>query len=346
MRRSRLQEENQRQFLTKKRLLYSATSEAYQVCYETGLMGRQRAAKSYIAKLCDIVVVLRLFYAVVIRLTITSNDKMNIIKIMRKQLLVLNKLWENTWTPEDQENDDDDIPKRLYEETCFETSHAVKDLEGTSLALKIPLAKSHMVKSGKCVATNLCSQSVHLGMLHKFRPALPKTFGKWPHLVGMCTISALQELVVHKGVPIIHGTHLCCLNEDGPMIRHMDTAHHFQFLWHGAALCRVFEDFHFPEMWYQIFLWALFSSLFVHAIAAAIAFATLRKHKFGKFFSGFILVMGVLAPLTSGVVSSAAVAFVYRASNFKMTPLYAILWGVGQTIVAACIGFTRILATL
>nr|CAD7453091.1 unnamed protein product [Timema tahoe]CAD7603923.1 unnamed protein product [Timema genevievae] len=102
----------------------------------------------------------------------------------------------------------------------------------------------------------------------------------------------------------------------------------------------------FAEMWYQIFLWALFSSLFVHVIAAAIAFATLRKHKFGKFFSGFILVMGVLAPLTSGVVSSAAVAFVYRASSFKMTPLYAILWGVGQTIVAACIGFTRILATL
>jgi hypothetical protein len=36
------------------------------------------------------------------------------------------------------------------------------------------------------------------------------------------------------------------------------------------------------EMWYQIFLWALFSSIFVHVIAAAIAFATLRKHKFGK----------------------------------------------------------------
>jgi hypothetical protein len=36
------------------------------------------------------------------------------------------------------------------------------------------------------------------------------------------------------------------------------------------------------EMWYQVFLWALFSSIFVHVIAAAIAFATLRKHKFGK----------------------------------------------------------------
>ncbi|KAK7873299.1 hypothetical protein R5R35_011361 [Gryllus longicercus] len=102
----------------------------------------------------------------------------------------------------------------------------------------------------------------------------------------------------------------------------------------------------FPEMWYQIFLWALLSSFFVHVVAAGIAFLTLRKHVYGKFFPIFILVMGVLSPLTSGVVSSAAVAFVYRASNYQMAPLYALLWGVGQTVVSACIGFTRILATL
>ncbi|XP_071451668.1 transmembrane protein 170B [Hetaerina americana] len=102
----------------------------------------------------------------------------------------------------------------------------------------------------------------------------------------------------------------------------------------------------FTEMWYQVFLWALFSSIFVHVIAAAIAFATLRKHKFGKFFPVLILIMGVVAPLTSGVVSSAAVAFVYRASSFQMAPLYALVWGVGQTVMSACYGFTRILATL
>ena len=38
----------------------------------------------------------------------------------------------------------------------------------------------------------------------------------------------------------------------------------------------------FGEMWYQVFLWALFSSIFVHLIASTIAFTTLRKHKFGK----------------------------------------------------------------
>ncbi|XP_025154926.1 transmembrane protein 170A isoform X2 [Harpegnathos saltator] len=39
----------------------------------------------------------------------------------------------------------------------------------------------------------------------------------------------------------------------------------------------------FAEMWYQIFLWALFSSIFVHTIAGAICFATLRQHKYGKY---------------------------------------------------------------
>lgn len=124
---------------------------------------------------------------------------------------------------------------------------------------------------------------------------------------------------------------------------------------------------YFLEMWYQIFLWALFSSIFVHTVAGAICFATLRQHKYGKyvsfndlstkwliydityihrFFPLLIIIMGVLLPLTSGVVSSAAVAFVYRASGYQMPPLYALFWGIGQTIVPVCVGFTRILATL
>lgn len=102
----------------------------------------------------------------------------------------------------------------------------------------------------------------------------------------------------------------------------------------------------FAEMWYQVFLWSLFSSIFVHTCAALISFATLRKHKFGKFFPIFILVMGVMTPTTSGILSSAAIAFVYRASSLQMSPVYAMLWGIGQTVMSACVGFTRILATL
>ncbi|ELU14341.1 hypothetical protein CAPTEDRAFT_106761 [Capitella teleta] len=102
----------------------------------------------------------------------------------------------------------------------------------------------------------------------------------------------------------------------------------------------------FAEMWYQVFLWALFSSILVHFVAAAIAFGRLRKHKLGRFIPAIVLVMGLFSPLTGGVVTSAAIAAVYRASGFEMAPLYALVWGVGQTIVVIFISFTRILATL
>ncbi|XP_017054408.1 transmembrane protein 170B [Drosophila ficusphila] len=102
----------------------------------------------------------------------------------------------------------------------------------------------------------------------------------------------------------------------------------------------------FREMWYHVFLWALFSSIFIHTCAAVVAFVTLRKHKFGRFFSILILVMGFLSPASSGIISSAVIAFVHRASSLPMSPIYAMIWGLGQTIVSACLGFTRILATL
>ncbi|CAL1544166.1 unnamed protein product [Lymnaea stagnalis] len=102
----------------------------------------------------------------------------------------------------------------------------------------------------------------------------------------------------------------------------------------------------FVEIWYQVFLWALFSSLFVHIVAALIAFLRLRKHRIGRWIPLAIIAMGVLSPLTGGVVSSAAIAGVYRASNVAMMPFYALVWGVGQTLIVIIISFMRILATL
>lgn len=111
-----------------------------------------------------------------------------------------------------------------------------------------------------------------------------------------------------------------------------------------------FRDTHalktFVEMWYHIFLWSLVSSILVHTCAALIAFVTLRKHKFGRFFSILILVMGVVAPATSGVISSGTIAFVHRVSSLQMLPLYALVWGIGLTVVSAFVGYLRILATL
>ncbi|XP_067651565.1 transmembrane protein 170A-like [Haliotis asinina] len=102
----------------------------------------------------------------------------------------------------------------------------------------------------------------------------------------------------------------------------------------------------FGEMWYQIFLWALFSSMLVHVIASLIAVCRLRKHKLGRWIPVVIVAMGVLSPLTGGVVTSAVIAGVFRASDFVITPFYALVCGVGQTIIVMFISFTRILATL
>lgn len=60
----------------------------------------------------------------------------------------------------------------------------------------------------------------------------------------------------------------------------------------------------FPEMWYGVFLWALVSSLFFHVPAGLLALFTLRHHKYGRFMSVSILLMGIVGPITAGVLTS------------------------------------------
>ncbi|ODN04046.1 Transmembrane protein [Orchesella cincta] len=102
----------------------------------------------------------------------------------------------------------------------------------------------------------------------------------------------------------------------------------------------------FSDMWYRVFLWAFLSSIIVHVIGALIAFGTLRKHRVGRFFPLLVLLMGIVNPGTTGLITSAVIAFIYKASILQMTPFYAFVYGVGQTGVAAAFSFTRILATL
>merc|ERR1719167_1204713 len=99
-------------------------------------------------------------------------------------------------------------------------------------------------------------------------------------------------------------------------------------------------------MWMAVFVWCLFSSAVIYSTAAVLAFAALRKHSLGRFYSVMILVMGLIIPLSLGLLSSGAIAFVYKHSNFSMVPIHAMMWGVGHTVTHAAVGFTRILATL
>ena len=102
----------------------------------------------------------------------------------------------------------------------------------------------------------------------------------------------------------------------------------------------------FVAIWYTVFLWALFSSMFVHITAAFVAFFHLRKHHIGRWITLIILAMGIISPLTGGVVTSAAIAGVVVACNFTILPLWCLVCGVGQTFFVVFISFTRIVATL
>jgi len=102
----------------------------------------------------------------------------------------------------------------------------------------------------------------------------------------------------------------------------------------------------FHQMWLSVFLWCLVSSGVLYSAAAVIAFTTLRRHSLGRFYSVLIFLMGWVIPLSLGLISSVCVSFVYKASNFTMLPFHAMMWGVGQTVIHAAVGFTRILATL
>ncbi|XP_016350133.1 transmembrane protein 170A [Sinocyclocheilus anshuiensis] len=102
----------------------------------------------------------------------------------------------------------------------------------------------------------------------------------------------------------------------------------------------------FSEMWYGVFLWAVVSSLVFHLPAALLALATLRRHKMARFFPVGILLMGLTGPLFGGVLTSAAIAGVYKAAGKSMFSLEALVFGVGQSLCVFIISFFRVLATL
>ncbi|KAM6186044.1 transmembrane protein 170B isoform 1-T1 [Rhynchocyon petersi] len=112
-------------------------------------------------------------------------------------------------------------------------------------------------------------------------------------------------------------------------------------LWaHGTVLRNL------TEMWYWIFLWALFSSLFVHGAAGVLMFVMLQRHRQGRVISVVAISIGFLASITGAMITSAAVAGIYRVAGKNMAPLEALVWGVGQTVLTLIISFSRILATL
>ncbi|XP_015780007.1 PREDICTED: transmembrane protein 170B-like [Acropora digitifera] len=102
----------------------------------------------------------------------------------------------------------------------------------------------------------------------------------------------------------------------------------------------------FGEMWYQIFLWCLATSVFIHCVSACVAFLALRKHSRGVFFPLLVVFIGFLYPVTGGVITSATIASVYETARFTMPRYASFLWGAGQAFIGFLVSYTRVLATL
>uniref|UniRef100_A0A8C0F765 Transmembrane protein 170B n=1 Tax=Bubo bubo TaxID=30461 RepID=A0A8C0F765_BUBBB len=105
-------------------------------------------------------------------------------------------------------------------------------------------------------------------------------------------------------------------------------------------------DCFLSEMWYWVFLWALFSSLFVHGAVGVLMFVMLQRHRQGRLISVIVVSIGFLGSITGAMITSAAVAGIYRVAGKNMAPLEALVFGVGQTVLTLIISFSRILATL
>lgn len=63
------------------------------------------------------------------------------------------------------------------------------------------------------------------------------------------------------------------------------------------------------EMWYWVFLWCLFSSLFVHGAVGLLMLVMLQRHKRGRLITLVLVSVGFLASLSGGVITSKPIYF-------------------------------------
>uniref|UniRef100_A0AAQ4RJE9 Transmembrane protein 170B n=1 Tax=Gasterosteus aculeatus aculeatus TaxID=481459 RepID=A0AAQ4RJE9_GASAC len=68
---------------------------------------------------------------------------------------------------------------------------------------------------------------------------------------------------------------------------------------------------HFTEMWYWVFLWCLFSSLFLHGAAGLLMLVMLQRHKRGRLITLVLVSAGFLASLSGGVITSESTSLLH-----------------------------------
>lgn len=70
------------------------------------------------------------------------------------------------------------------------------------------------------------------------------------------------------------------------------------------------------EMWYWVFLWALFSSLFVHGAAGVLMFVMLQRHRQGRVISVIAISVGFLASVTGAMITSKLILFCLKTEFY------------------------------
>lgn len=64
-------------------------------------------------------------------------------------------------------------------------------------------------------------------------------------------------------------------------------------------------------MWYWVFLWCLFSSLFLHGAAGLLMLVMLQRHKRGRLITLVLVSAGFLASLSGGVITSESTSLLH-----------------------------------
>merc|ERR1712226_1533074 len=99
-------------------------------------------------------------------------------------------------------------------------------------------------------------------------------------------------------------------------------------------------------MFNQMFLWYLVSSFFVHTVAAAIAFCFLKKHRWARWYFTLMLIMGLVGPVTNGIITSCVISILYKFGGWVMPPYFPLCFGLGQSLAIIFLSFFSIPATL
>lgn len=104
--------------------------------------------------------------------------------------------------------------------------------------------------------------------------------------------------------------------------------------------------YYFADIWYAIFIWEVFSSLFLTSLIAGWSAWALRKHYIARYYALLIVISSFLSSITFGTLTSAVIAGVYRSCGFQLVPYFAMIWGVLQTMTKIFAGYLRIIPSM